>query len=86
MGFDVLVFFSAGHFKFLEIRVAIEEFLVTGDTVVFDPYVRADEPVRQPPDTRLPVADEKIEIVGAVVRWSRRRRLRICRCAQDDEC
>jgi hypothetical protein len=64
--FDVLSLLAAIDLELLEIGVTVEDFLVAGDAVIFDPLGRSAQPVGQPPDMSLPITDQKIEVMGSV--------------------
>src|ERR1700683_1420818 len=56
-----------GHIELFEVRVAVEEFPVVGDTVVFDPDAGVVEAVGETADVSFPVADEEVEVVRTVM-------------------
>src|SRR5262245_47454200 len=61
--------------ELLEVGARVEKLLVVRDAVVFDPAVRAHQPLRQPADVGVPVADEEVEVVRAVALQDRSLRL-----------
>src|ERR1700678_226531 len=63
---DVKGFVGAGDIKLFEVGIAVEEFVVIGNSVILHPYVGVVEPVRQAPNMRLPVTDQEVKIVRAV--------------------
>ena len=65
--------------RWFEVCVRIEQLGVVGNSGVFDPAVRSDQTVGQTPDMRPPIADQKVEIMCAVVLHERRGR-RDVRC------
>jgi hypothetical protein len=72
---DVLSLAATVDFEFFEIGIAVEYFLVTRNAIIFDSLGRAGQPVR-PPDMSLPIADQKIEVMGSIAGrcgWRRRR-------------
>jgi hypothetical protein len=70
-----------GDLEFLEVRVAIEDFLVVRDSVVLDPDIGVVEPVRKATDVSLPVANEKVKVVRAIAL----RKVRGIRCSLSDD-
>src|SRR3984957_1438973 len=64
--FNVQFLVGAVHLELLKVRVAVEKFVMVRDAVVHVPCIRVIQPVRQPPHMRLPVTDEKIEVVRAI--------------------
>src|SRR5215469_11892029 len=67
LGLDMKFLVRASHFELFEVRVAIEKLVMVRDAVVLDPDIRVVEPVREPANVSLPVSDQKIEIMRAVV-------------------
>ncbi len=63
---DVEFFVGAGDVELLEVGVAVEELVVVRDAVVLDPGVGVIEAIGKAADVGLPVADEEVEVVGAV--------------------
>src|SRR5579883_228272 len=63
---DMELFVRARDLEFLEVRVAVQEFLVVGDSVVFHPDIGIVEAVWKPANMRLPVADQEVIVVRAV--------------------
>src|SRR5215470_865279 len=66
---DMELFVGTANLKLLEICVAVEEFLVIGDSFVFHPDIRVVQAIRKAADVRLPVPDQKIKIVRTVALW-----------------
>jgi hypothetical protein len=60
------VFLRVVDFKFLKVRVAVEEFFVIRDSVVLDPIVGTNEAIRKAAHMSLPIADQKIKIVRSI--------------------
>ena len=63
---DVEFLVGAGHFELFEVRIAVEEFMVVRDAVVFDPEIGVIETIGKATDMSLPVADEEVEVVRTV--------------------
>jgi hypothetical protein len=63
---DVEFLVSAGDVELLEVGVAVEEFVVVGDAVVDDPGVGVVEAIGEAADVDFPVANEEVEVMGAV--------------------
>src|SRR5439155_5160524 len=57
---------GAGHLELFEVRVAVENLLVIGNSIVLDPNIGVVEAVGKAADVGFPVADEKIKVVGTV--------------------
>jgi hypothetical protein len=58
--------------ELFEIGVAIEELLMIGDAVIFNPIVRTNKAIGQAAHVSLPIADEEVEVVRSIARGSRR--------------
>ena len=69
---DVQMLLWIVDLKLLEIGVAIEKLLMIGDAVIVDPIVGANQPIREPANMSLPVADKEIKVVRSIVRRGRR--------------
>lgn len=63
---DVEFLVCAGDVELLEVGVGVEEFVVVGYAVVLHPGGGVIEAVGEAADVDLPVADEEVEVVGAV--------------------
>jgi len=57
---------GAGNVELFKISVAVEKLFMVRDAIVFDPDIRALQSFRESTNMRLPVTDEKIEIVRSV--------------------
>jgi hypothetical protein len=64
--FNAELLVGARDIELLEVRIAVEEFLVVRNPIVLDPDVGVIEPVRQPADVSLPVADKKVKVVRTI--------------------
>jgi hypothetical protein len=64
--FDAKFLVGAGDVELLEVRIAVEDFLVVRDAIVLDPDARIVEAVWETADVSLPIADEEVKVMRAI--------------------